>query len=1098
MRWIDDWIRRPVGVLAWATALLLFGGWAALQVPLEWVPQVELPQVTVSASWAGAAPRAVERYVTAPIERAVQGIEGTSRLESTSREGRARVRLSVAEDADLSRYVAKVNDRLAELEEELPDRVQPRLTKAVPEALENQLGFMTLQLVGPLRPDALRRLAEEQVAPKLLGVAGVAAAEAHGGTRREVRVELRPDRLATYGLTAASVRSQVQEAFSEASYGRLRSGPGSSGSLLLRPALSSVEALRGLAVSASRDTSRILHLGDVARVQLRQAPRRSIRRIDGQPVVTLDVRRAAGSPMLEVARSVRERIRGLRAELPEDVRLLVATDRTENVRAQLDDLLWRGGIGFALVLLVLLFMLRSVRAMGVVLFSVAVSLAVALALLGPLGLTLNLVTIAGLTLVFGLLVDNSVVTTEQLLVRRARIRPGAGGGPRARDAAAAEDALRAVWLPLAGGTLSTMAVLGPLVYLSGELRALFLPFGVLVGLTLGASLASAALLVPVLGRFLPPPQAGRRLPRGLRRLRDAPFRGAVRFPRSTLLALILLLGTPLWLLPAEIEAPPVVQDSREAQTATAVAKRRLTRLYNEALGSGAVQEAREVLDVALGGVLRPFFQQVQLGASWSGAGRPPAVRVRLELPSGSPIGRADSLLRSFERRALASEATRRTIARIQQGEERGPVAFLRVTFREGTLQTAEPYVLRQKLIGRAVGLGGVTVGVSGLLPEGYYSSSGRGISGIRIAARGPSYDDLSGLVEDFARRLKEGSRRVATVHTDASAAGGRESGGRQVVTVRWPAAAARRSGISGETAVNALRPALGARSRALRADFEGEGLLPVRLTTEGSGQTDLHQLTRRTFMASDSTRFRLRGLAEVAVETVPAAIHRRNQQYERTVLVDYRGPSRMGRDYVEAAVEAMPVPTGYELEMSRYDFFDEDTRRTFGWLLLAAVGLVFLITAAVFESWRLPAVVLLSLPLALVGVAVGFLWTEASVAEGAFIGGILMVGIAVNDSILLTDRFRQLRTLRPHTQSSLLARLAARERLRPMWTTTLTSVATLLPILLFPQGSDFWTGLSVTVVGGLLASTLLAPLAIVALLALLPSSPERPEDAGSF
>jgi len=152
-------------------------------------------------------------------------------------------------------------------------------------------------------------------------------------------------------------------------------------------------------------------------------------------------------------------------------------------------------------------------------------------------------------------------------------------------------------------------------------------------------------------------------------------------------------------------------------------------------------------------------------------------------------------------------------------------------------------------------------------------------------------------------------------------------------------------------------------------------------------------------------------------------------------------------------------------------------------VFLGTIFLVFLITAAVFESWRLPLVVLLSVPMAALGVAVGFLWTEANFAEGAFIGVVLLVGISVNDSILLTDRYRQLRRLRPTTSSALLARLAVRERLRPMWTTTLTSVAAMLPLLIFPDEGHFWMGLAVTVVGGLLASTLLAPLASVALLA---------------
>jgi multidrug efflux pump subunit AcrB len=207
-----------------------------------------------------------------------------------------------------------------------------------------------------------------------------------------------------------------------------------------------------------------------------------------------------------------------------------------------------------------------------------------------------------------------------------------------------------------------------------------------------------------------------------------------------------------------------------------------------------------------------------------------------------------------------------------------------------------------------------------------------------------------------------------------------------------------------------------------------------------------------------------------------------DQQYKRTIAVDFRGPSQMANDFLDRELEAYALPVGYSLGRSSYTFFTDEVQKAFTWVLFATIFLVFVITAAVFESWKLPLVVMLSVPLAGVGVALGFLWTGSSFAEGAFIGVILMVGIAVNDSILLVDRYRQFRERRPNTRPSLLIRLAVRDRLRPMYTTTMTSIAAMVPMLVFPDDGDFWTGLAVTVVGGLMASTLLAPLASVAAL----------------
>jgi hydrophobic/amphiphilic exporter-1 (mainly G- bacteria), HAE1 family len=1058
---LRTWLSRPVAVASWAVAILFAGSWAALQLPLEWVPQVELPEVRISASWPGASPRAVERYVTAPIERAVQGVPGTQHVESLSEEGTSTVILSVSEQADLAMYVAQVGEELMLLRDDLPDRVRPRLTKRVPDALRDEQGFMTLQLLGPGSADALRTVADDRLAPRLRSLEGVADVHVEGGSQRELLIELDTDRLTTYGVTPADVQRALGHILSDEVYGTYRAQGQSL--LLYRPSDGRLETLRRAVVRAGREGARPIRLADVARVDLGPAPLRSISRIDGQSVITLTIERQRGSHMLETARSVEARLTELRAELPESMRLLVADDRSASVREELDQIARLGGLGFALVVLVLLFMLRGVRATAVVLLSVAVSVAAAVWLLGPLNLTLNLLTIAGLVLVFGLLVDNSVVMVEQILFQRERL---AAVGLRGLelDTTASAEALRAVWIPLLGGTLSTMAVMLPLVYLSGELRSLFLPFGVLVALTLAASLIVAVVLVPVLARYLPHPER-RRKSRRLKRIASAPYRLVAAFPRSTIVLLVLVMGVPTWMLPTSISMP----DDRSERDPRA----RLVSLYNDAMGRDAVRDAREKLDPLLGGVLRPFIRQVNMGQRWGYETRQ-EVYVSLRFPPGNPIERADELLRIFEEEALNSVSVSRTIARVSER-----AAHLRVQFHDDALRDAEPYMARERLIGHATRLAGITVSVGGLLPTGYYSGSGGGISGMRVEAFGPSYDDLEALTEAFAERLRR-NPRVADVNTNAGRFGIQDT--REVLRFTWDADARVRSGATAAEVASVLRPVFATRFPALYADIEDEPRTAVRVVVRGADQTDVASLAERPLNVGEDRSIQLASMAPYTIETVSGAIERLDQQYRRYVSIDYRGPYRMGHEFLERELEAFALPAGYRLDRGSFFFLTAETRRAIGWVLLATIGLVFLIMAAVFESWRLPLVVMLSVPMAVVGVSIGFLWSEANFAEGAFIGVVLLVGIAVNDSILLTDRYRRLRTWRPSTDRSLLIRLAVRERLRPMWTTTLSTTATLLPLLVFHSAGEFWLGLAVTVTGGLIAATLLAPLVTVAMI----------------
>jgi multidrug efflux pump subunit AcrB len=1052
--WFRRWLARPVAVTAWAVALLLAGAWAALHVPLEWTPQVELPEVRLHASWPGASPRAVEQHVTAPLERAIARVAGTAGIESLSEEGGATIIAQVDERVALGPYVAQVNEQVALVRETMPPHVYPRLTKQVPEALRDEQGFMTLQLVGPEAPEVLHALAEERLAPALRSLPGVADVAVEGGRQRELRITLDPARLAAHGVSPEDVLRELGAVLQDETYGRLRSN--GRAVLLLSPAEDEVEQLRKLVIDKSAGEG-VLRLGDLAELTLGPAPVYSISRIDGDPVVTLTLERARGHSMLAVAGRIRDRLGTLRAELPDGTRVLVADDRTEAVREQLRDLAWRGGLGLLLVVLVLLFMLQSVRAAGVVLFSVAVSLAVALALIEPLGLTLNLLTLAGLVLVFGLLVDNAVVVVEQYQAARKDVP----------DGAVAEGVLRRVWLPLLGGTLSTMAVMLPLLYLSGELRALFLPFGVLVGLTLGASLAGAVLLVPVLCRLLPAQTHLPARPAAWTRWVAMPYCAAARFPRLTLLALALLIGFPLWLLPLRLEPPGGGGDTRPV--------RRLVDLYNATLGSEPVQETRVLLDPLLGGVTRPFVAQVQFGARWEYRAKPEAY-VRFGLPPGSPIERADSLVQRFETVALASPAVMRTIAQVQERQ-----ATLRVQFTPEALVTAEPYLVRERMIQQAVLIAGIDVSVGGLSSDGYSNSSGMNMSGLRLVAQGPNYEALEALTEQFARFLQARSRRVTAVHTNANRY--YRQAPREVLRFRWDSEAVMRSGVSTLELAETLRPLLSTRFPSFYTELEGRPRLPIRILVDGAEALDVADLAIRPLPVRDSLHLQLAALADYTVEQVPTQIERQDQQYVHHLIIDYLGPYRLGDEVLETTLAQFPVPPGYSLERDQQVFFTDEVQHVFGWVLLTTLGLIFLITAAVFESWRLPLLVLLSVPTAAVGVAAGFLWADAAFAEGAFIGIVLLAGIAVNDSILLADHYRHLRCRRPTTDPPRLMLLAVRDRLRPMWTTTLSSVAAMLPLIVFPDDGSFWLALAVAVVGGLLASTLLAPLASVALVA---------------
>ncbi|HEX6902993.1 MAG TPA: efflux RND transporter permease subunit [Thermoanaerobaculia bacterium] len=1056
-------LERPRAVCLYACGLLAVGIWAGARAPLEWVPSVELPQVAVTASWPGASPRAVERWVAAPIERVAASIPGTVEVESHAGEGFAVLRVGVEEDRDIALYSAELSDRLAALRSSLPERVVPRISREVPAALRDEQGFMTLKLVGDVEPVELRRLADSRLAPQLRSLAGISSVAVEGGAERELLIRFDREKLQAYRLLPEHIQEKLREASFDQSFGWM-SHPGGQ-SLLLKTA-GWEEVLSGrLPLASDAATGRVVRLGDVAQVELGPGDARSLSRIDGMPVVSLVLDRAPGTHLLSVARAVEERLAALRSELPPRVRILTAEDRSEHLREQLRDLLLQALLGLAAVGVVLRVMLHGFRAALIVLTSLAVALAVALALLGPLGLTLNILTLSGLVLLDGLLLDNAVVLLERIQAERAR-----GAGLRE----AARRALGAVWIPQLGGTAATVAALVPVVYLSRELRPVFQPFAILVALTFLCSLVSAALLIPALVHTLAPETAHRRrnspgLRRTCLRLFLFPHRVAVRFPRTILAVLLLCIGVPVVFLPERIEP------GSHAWRA----------LYNRTLGSEAVLNLRRTLDPMLGGATRAFVRNVELGRSWRFDERD-EVTLSLKLPAGSGIERTDALMRGFESRALKEPAVRQTIV-----TARDDAATLRVTFHES--QERERLAVRDALIREALHISGVEVVVSGLLPMSFYSGLGD-VASLRVEAFGPNYDELRKISSSFAQRLRK-HPGFAQVDIDAGRRG--RLPGREVLRLHWGDEAVARTGIHASGLTRLLRADLAGSAPAFLASFEGNSRLPVRIAPVLAADLDLDALVSRPLRAGQSDEsFRLSELAEIAAEREAPVIERFNHQYKRSIDISYLGPFELGEKILARELKAFPLPPGLRLEAAGEAFLSEGVRREIFPVLCGTVFLVFLVIAAVLESWKLAGLSMISLPMAWLGVALAFSRGGEAFAEGAFIGSILVIGTAVNDSILLADQYRRLHRVHPSLPTGHLALVAVRSRLRPMWTTLLCSLVGVLPILLLAEAGTFWRGLALTVASGLLSAALLAPLAMVAMLSLRRGASSSPPAAG--
>ncbi len=990
-----------------ALAVLGVASWN--NIPVELYPDTELPRLTVTGDWPGASPETVEAFLTSPIESEIQKIEGVEKVTSESYHemgrGRSRIEVEFARRADMDFVRLDLSERIAALEDQLPAgagrvRVEPYVPR---EFQEQERPFMRYTFTGPHTDEALRRHLDDEVEPELSRVTGVALMESYGGRDRLVEVELDEDRINALGLSAVEVGELVEGLDLVREAGAVRSGDLEwAVTIQNRPA--SVQEIRDAVLTVSG--GRLIRIADVADVRDTFEEATRYYRINGRPAVQFTLAKQIRSNTVRVAGRVRDAVALVQRRTLPGARFILDEDQSEQIERQLTDLRYRALVAAVVIFGVLLLFLGSFRSAGVVFATIAFSVLIALNLVYFGGLTLNLLTLMGLAMGFGLIVDNSIVVLENVYRRWQ-------GGEE--GVTAAEDGARQVVLPILASTATTLIVFVPFVYLQGDLRIFYVPLAVVVGLTLVASLFVAFSFIPA---------AAARL---LGRNDEASSEGG----------------------------------DRTAWEHSAL----YVRFYSAVVGWTLTHPWATVVVavLAFGGSWYLFDSNVTRGVVWGGVwGQDTYISVQIRLPRGSDLERSDELTRYFEDRLAGMPEVEQFVASVQES-----FALLRVTFPDELENTDVPVAIKEQLLAYSLGYSGAEVRVFGYGPSFY--GGGSTPPNYAVTVLGYNYERVREIAEDIGSRLRRLSR-VSDVDTNASGMWFQDDRATEfVVTLRRSALA--RYDLTVEDFVRRMNAAVRGQTRDATLKIRGEEVrFEVKLAD--ARRMDVLELQETLITGPEGTVIRVGDVVTVEPAELLARIRREDQQYERRVTYEFRGPRRLGDAFYDAVVGATELPPGYTVRESDENRLSDEDRRQIFLLLAVSVALIYMVTSALFESLRQPLCVLLTVPMALIGVFLMFFYTNASFTREAYVGVIMMGGIVVNNAILLVDHINQVRR-----ETSLELRAAilrgTLERVRPILMTTTTTVLGLLPLVLFSASADanIWNALAFALIGGLLSST---------------------------
>ncbi|CAN5714888.1 efflux RND transporter permease subunit [soil metagenome] len=1010
-------LRRPIAVSMVYLTVAALGIAAFRNIPVELLPDTSLPRLTVSTSWLGSSPEVVEAFLTAPLEAAIQQVRGVENIVSTSREGSTSITVQFARDTDMNFARLELSERLASIETELPVGARaPTVQMYVPDEFrEQQQSVLSYTITGPYLLEYLRQYTDDEIVPELFQVDGVGSVQVNGGRARVLEVELDEGRIQSLGLRLQDVSARIAQLEIVREAGRVTTPAGLQHTLAVRQRAESADDVRRLPLLV--DGGRIVRVADVGRVYETFEELQNYFRIDGQPAVSIAIYREHRTNTVAMADRVKERITRLEAGFPAGVRIILDRDQSLDIRRQLSDLRNRAAIAAVIVLLVLLAFLRSIRAAVIVFATVVFAVLITINIIYFGGLTLNLLTLMGLAMGFGLVVDNAIVVLENIYGRRRR-------GEDARDAA--EHGTSEVMLPILAATGTTVVVLIPFVYLQGELRIYYVPLAIVVGLSLIASLFVAFTFIPSLG---------------------AKLLGRVQPRTATVVPTPGRDGEPA-LLPPPPDSWPV-------------------RLYGGII-RGSLHRPWLVLTLAVlvfAGSYYLFDKNVTRGRLWGGgASGQSYITISIRYPRGEELARTDELTRFFEDRLREMPEVERFVANVSAQS-----GFIRVSFPAALEHTSVPVAIKEQLYQYSLGFGGAEVRVQGFGPSFY--GGGGSPPNYSIKILGYNYEMVRDIAEELGRRLQRHSRIREIDTNSAGSYFSRDRASELVLDIDRTRLAM--YDLTAQDVVRQVSASVRGRTQGQTMRVGGEEM-QFLVKLDGYQDMDMVGLNELLLPAPTGEGVRLGEVASLRERDVLAVVIRENQQYQRMVTYEFRGPARLGDHVQGIAVAATHLPPGYTIEQRRWAGFAAEEKKQIYGVLLLSILLIFMVTSAIFESLRQPLCVLLTVPMALLGVFLLFYFTGATFTREAYVGVIMMGGIVVNNSILLVDHVNQLRRRYGLPLGEALER-GTLERVRPILMTSLTTICGMLPLVLFSATADanIWNALAYALIGGLSSSTVL-------------------------
>ena len=1002
-QFIEICVKKPVAVFMAIISILLLGFISLSRLAIDFLPNMEVPYITIVTQYDNAGPEEIEKSITRLIERAISSVNNVKTITSSSEEGESRVNIEFNWGSDLSDAAADIREALDIVKGSLPDDAEsPRVFKFS----TDMIPIMYIFFYGTENLAALYNYVDTQIVDKIEQAQGVARAQIRGGLQSQIKVDVNMNRLQAYGLDINSIVSILSIENQNLAGGQTYEG-------VYKYILRTTGEFKNLddignVVVALKENNIPIRLRDVAEIYNGYNENMDRMTMEGTPAVAIAVNKESGGNAVAVDRAVKEQLNNL--QLPEGIECRIVFNTADTVNqaiAGVVDTAWQGGLFAVIILMIYLWNFRTV---SIIAISIPMSIIITFTIMYFMGVTLNIISLAGLVLGIGMMVDNSIVVLENIFFYRNN-----GYGKYS----AAIEGTFTVSLAILASTLTTIAVFLPFLFVQGQTGQMFRDLCITVTVSMIASLGVALTIVPMLGARLITGKKSKHLIK-YEEFFNKHFHSKVNF------------------------------------------------VYNKILAYSVNHKNRVLIPT-----LSVVFAIIIIGLIFIGKEGFPVsdegqFRISIRMPVGTRMEQTESFTKRMEADLVevAGEDLDYLGSRVFYGSDanRAEISVMLRRKSEGRDLSINEYMemARNRLANYPANINISPVNYTATRMRGGGSSGGD----ISIEIIG---DDLE-RGNDIATRIIEVISNIRGVR-DARLG---EDDSNPEVNISINRDLASKMGLNANAIATAIRTGFG-------------GTTATTITPDGSDVTDIDievQLRERDRINIDDVRrmtiptsagmVPISSIADIERTYGPTAIERKdNRRLTEVRASGYGRPINQIVEDIQSAINSKVfIPSGFSINYSG-DY--EDMQDAFAQLLQAiilALVLVYAVMATQFESYIAPFVIALAIPFGFAGSILLLLITRQTLSVYSGIGIIVLIGVVVNNGIVLIDYMNQLMHEKK-INGDKAALIAGPRRLRPVLMTSLTTILGLLPMALASgEGNEMYKPLSIALLGGLTVSTM--------------------------